>query len=91
MKDWTDSVLGGMLEKIITREHYLVGEIAKETLGAFTNERLIQFIEDKAGNSLQWIRINGSIIGAAAGLIVFLFTTLLYGPYVAPLIRALFS
>ncbi len=90
MKEWTDNVLGGMLEKIITKEHYLVGEIAKETLEAFTNERLIQFIEDKAGNDLQWIRINGSIAGASAGLLVFLFTTHLYGPYVAPLIRSIF-
>ncbi|NTV89614.1 MAG: DUF445 domain-containing protein [Clostridiales bacterium] len=91
MKEWTDSILGGMLEKIITREHYLVGEIARETLEAFTNERLVKFIEDKAGNDLQWIRINGSIVGASAGLIVFLFTTLVYGPYVVPLIRSIFG
>jgi uncharacterized membrane-anchored protein YjiN (DUF445 family) len=89
MKKWTDNVLAGMLEKIITKEHYLIGEIARETLEAFTNERLVQFIEDKAGNDLQWIRINGSIVGAAAGLCVFLFTTLFYGPYIAPLIRSI--
>jgi len=88
---YIDSVFGDMLEKIITREHYLIREITRETLESFSNDRLVRFIEEKAGNSLQWIRINGSIVGAAAGLLVFLFTSLVYDPYVVPVIQSLFN
>lgn len=89
MKQWVDDLLMNMLEKIIRNEHHIIGEIVAETLGSFTDERLVQFIEDKAGNDLQWIRINGSIVGAAAGALLYLFTNLLYGPFVVPLIHRL--
>lgn len=87
---WLDEALKNMLEKIIRNEHHMIGEVVSETLEAFTNERLVRFIEEKAGNDLQWIRINGSIVGAAAGVMLYLFTNLFYGPYVVPLIHSLF-
>jgi uncharacterized membrane-anchored protein YjiN (DUF445 family) len=89
MREWIDNILKEMLEKIIRSEHYLIGEIVKETLKAFTNDRLNQFIEDKVGDDLQWIRINGSIVGASAGLLIYLFTSLVYNPYVVPVIHSL--
>lgn len=89
MHQWIDNILKEMLEKIIRSEHHLIGEIVKETMEAFTNERLNQFIEEKVGNDLQWIRINGSIVGASAGLLIYLFTNLVYSPYVVPVIHQL--
>ena len=89
MKQWVDDMLKNMLEKIIKNEHHLIGEVVSETLESFTNERLVRFIEEKAGNDLQWIRINGSIVGAVAGVLLYLFTNLFYGPYVVPLIHRL--
>ncbi|NJD04545.1 MAG: DUF445 domain-containing protein [Ruminiclostridium sp.] len=89
MRAWIDNILKEMLEKIIRSEHYLIGEIVKETLEAFTNERLNQFIEEKVGDDLQWIRINGSIVGASAGMLIYLFTNLVYSPYVVPVIQRL--
>lgn len=87
IKKSTEDMLKIMLQKVIVSEHHLIGEIAKETLGAFSNEKLIDFINDKVGNDLQWIRINGSIVGAVAGIIIYLFTHLLFNPYVLPLIQ----
>lgn len=89
MREWIDGILKIMLEKIIRNEHHLIGEIVKETLESFTNERLNRFVEEKAGNDLQWIRINGSIVGAAAGILIYLFINLFYSPYVVPLIQGL--
>lgn len=91
MREWVDDILKTMLEKVIRNEHYLIAEITTETLKSFTNERLNRFIEDKVGDDLQWIRINGSIVGAAAGLLIYLFTNLFYDPYVVPLIHGLFG
>lgn len=89
MREWIDGILREMLEKIIRSEHYLIGEIVKETLDTFTNERLNQFIEEKVGDDLQWIRINGSIVGACAGILIYLFANLVYTPYVVPVIHRL--
>lgn len=89
IKKSTEEMLKIMLQKVIISEHHLIGEIAKETLGAFSNEKLIEFVNDKVGDDLQWIRINGSIVGAVAGIIIYLFTHLLYNPYLLPLIQKL--
>jgi uncharacterized membrane-anchored protein YjiN (DUF445 family) len=86
-RKWIDEILRSALIRIIKMEHYLVGEIARETLEAFTDNKLNKFIEDKVGNDLQWIRINGSLVGGAAGLLLFLFLRLLYDPYVLPLVH----
>lgn len=82
----TEDMLGAVLQKVIINEHHLIGEIAKDTLGAFSDEKLNRFFDDKVGNDLQWIRINGSIVGAAAGVAIYLFEHLLYNPYILPLI-----
>jgi len=82
----TEDMLGTIMQRVIINEHHLIGEIAKDTLGAFSNEKLNKFFDDKVGNDLQWIRINGSIVGAAAGIIIYLFEHLLYAPYIMPFI-----
>lgn len=89
IRDATEDMLGTVLQKVIINEHHLIGEIAKDTLGAFSNEKLNRFFDDKVGNDLQWIRINGSIVGATAGVIIYLFVNLLYNPYILPFIGRL--
>lgn len=71
---------------IIQKEHDVIGAMVKETLVAYTDEDLNQFIEEKAGNDLQWIRINGSMIGGVVGIFLFLFLDLVYDPYLLPTI-----
>ena len=77
--------LRSVLCNIIEFNQTIIGDIARDALSELTNEDLIHFIEDKAGNDLQWIRINGSIIGGLVGVILFLFLRLVYDPYVVPL------
>ena len=85
----TEDMLATVLQCVIINEHHLIGEITKDTLGAFSNEKLNKFFDDKVGNDLQWIRINGSIVGSAAGIIIYLFVNLLYNPYIMPFIGQL--
>jgi uncharacterized membrane-anchored protein YjiN (DUF445 family) len=90
--------LRGNLEKfikksisiIIEKEHSVIGKIVRDTLDSFSDDNLNKFIEDRAGNDLQWIRINGSIVGGLVGLILFLFLNYFYDPLVVPMIRNLF-
>ena len=83
-----DSFLADAICKMIQNEHDLIGGIVKETLRAYTDRDLNQFVEDKAGNDLQWIRINGSMIGGIVGLILFLLLEFVYDPYIMPVLTA---
>jgi uncharacterized membrane-anchored protein YjiN (DUF445 family) len=59
------------LEKQIEYHHDAIGRLVREGLNPLTNEMLVELIEDKAGNDLQMIRINGSIVGGLAGMLIY--------------------
>lgn len=75
-----NSFLVDTICRVIQNEHDLIGGMVRETLAAYTDQDLNRFIEEKAGNDLQWIRINGSMIGGVVGLFLFLFIEFVYDP-----------
>ncbi|MBC9783596.1 DUF445 domain-containing protein [Heliobacterium chlorum] len=88
LQDQLESQIKDTLCSIIEREHKLVGQIVYEVLRSFTNDDLNRFIEEKAGNDLQWIRINGSVVGSLVGAMLFLLLEFVYQPLIVPLIRS---
>lgn len=72
---------------LVEKEHKVVGGVVRHALQEFNDARLVQFIEEKAGDDLQWIRINGSLVGGGIGGLVYLFLTFVYQPWVVPWIR----
>ncbi|GAB6153167.1 DUF445 domain-containing protein [Desulfosporosinus burensis] len=82
-----NAFIADTLCRVIKNEHDLIGNIVRETLATYTDQDLNQFIEDKAGNDLQWIRINGSMIGGVVGLILFLFLKFIYDPILSSLMN----
>lgn len=76
--------------KLINSKHYVIGKMVRDTLDEFDNSKLNAFIDDKVGDDLQWIRINGSVVGSFAGLVIFLIVYFIYNPYIAPFIRGIF-
>ena len=50
----------------------LVGVIVTNVLGRLTDEQLNRLVYDKVEPDLLWIRMNGSIVGSAIGLVLFL-------------------
>ncbi|WP_042331690.1 DUF445 domain-containing protein [Desulfosporosinus orientis] len=73
-----------LLCRVMKNEHDVIGNMVRETLEAYTDEDLNQFVQDKAGNDLQWIRINGSMIGGIVGFVLFIFLEFIYNPLVVP-------
>lgn len=73
------------VRQVVETEHAVIGRIVRKTLGTFTEERLVRFIESKVDTDLQRIRLNGAFIGAAVGALIFGF---LHGVY-APLLELL--
>ncbi|SDO87641.1 Uncharacterized membrane-anchored protein YjiN, DUF445 family [Paenibacillus sp. yr247] len=78
MKDWLEEYAQQFLRKVIEMEHHLIGQIVRETLTSFTKDRLVSFVQEKVGEDLQRIRINGSLVGGFIGGILFLFLHLIY-------------
>ncbi|MGC8502009.1 DUF445 family protein [Desulfurella sp.] len=58
------------LNYIMRQNHHLIGETVKKYLSNLKQEQLISQIESKVGNDLQYIRINGSIVGSIVGFII---------------------
>ncbi len=67
-----DEGVKGFLEKQIKNHHNAIGRLVREGLDPLTNDKLVALIEDKAGNDLQMIRINGAVVGGLAGIMIFL-------------------
>ncbi|HWQ61480.1 MAG TPA: DUF445 family protein, partial [Negativicutes bacterium] len=89
MQDWVEEQLQTALSRFIDNEHDLVASVVRDALARLSDRDLNRFIEDKAGEDLAWIRINGSVVGGVVGLLLFLFLHYLYDPYVVPLIHTL--
>jgi uncharacterized membrane-anchored protein YjiN (DUF445 family) len=68
------------ISRVIDQEHHLIAAIATDTMSEFTEERLNSFIEDHVIQDLTRIRINGSLIGAAIGLVIYACLQWLYTP-----------
>lgn len=65
---------------LIAHEHVLIGKIVRSTLDTFSEERLVEFIEDKVEVDLQRIRVNGALIGAAIGALLYGVLYMVYTP-----------
>ena len=54
-------------------------DVIQETIHRWDGRQAADTMELYAGKDLQFIRINGSIIGALAGLVIFTLATALFG------------
>ena len=68
LKNQAEDYVKMLIMKVVEQEHTLIGKIARRALNKLSDEDLNQFIEDKAGEDLDWIRINGVIIGGLVGM-----------------------
>lgn len=69
------SELNGMCYQLTARgalqAQELLGSIVSDVLGTMTDKQINRLVYDKAEPDLLWIRMNGSIVGAAIGLVIF--------------------
>ena len=76
MVDRLEAFLDAQLGILIDRHHKDIGRLVRSNLDQFDTDTLIRLIEDKVGNDLQWIRVNGAICGFVVGLCLFGFKAL---------------
>lgn len=73
----------------IKKNKSFISSVVTDTMGKFDDKKLNEFIESKFGDDLQWIRINGSVLGAIIGGIMFIVLKFVYDPVFSPIIRKL--
>ena len=66
---------------VLEQGYDLIETIIRQVLGGLSTEKFIYFIESKVEDDLSWIRINGAIVGAIAGLLVWTFLEYVYMPF----------
>ena len=89
IREWLDDQMRRACNVILENEHSLIGVAVRDVLTGFDKKRFNDFLETKVGEDLAWIRINGAIVGGSIGLVVFLFLSCVYQPYVVPALRSL--
>jgi hypothetical protein len=58
--------------QLIEQHHALVGKLVEEQMNRLSDERLSELIEDKVGEDLNWIRLNGTFVGGLVGVLLYL-------------------
>ncbi|MDA8335161.1 MAG: DUF445 domain-containing protein [Peptococcaceae bacterium] len=75
-KDRLDRWLKTELIRLVEKYHGLIGDTVRENLEGLNVESFVSSVEDRVGDDLQWIRINGTVVGALVGVALYLVTHL---------------
>jgi len=67
------------LTTFIERNHSYIGKLVRSKLEEFDEQQLIELVEEKAGKDLQYIRLNGTLVGSLIGVLLYLVQTLIGG------------
>jgi uncharacterized membrane-anchored protein YjiN (DUF445 family) len=82
--DWLNDQILRTIPLIVVEHRDAVGEFIARQVNAWPEEKLVQELERNIGVDLQHIRINGTLVGGAAGLLIFTLTRLLANGQVHP-------
>jgi len=58
------------INPIVEKYHHEIGNLVSNSLSKLSDNELVDQIESKVGNDLQFIRLNGAIVGGCIGLII---------------------
>lgn len=60
------------IEQELREHHAVIADLIRERINEFSDDALIDFVENKVEDDLQMIRINGAIVGSLVGMGLFL-------------------
>jgi len=62
-----DSWMRQVVAEMVERHHGVIGEMVESSMTRLSDEELTQQVQDKVGEDLQMIRVNGAVIGGVVG------------------------
>ncbi len=81
LRNRIEKTLHDIGDYVLEQGYDLIETIIRQVLGGLSTDKFIYFIESKVDDDLSWIRINGAIVGAVAGLLVSTFLEYVYMPF----------
>lgn len=79
MRQWINDQIEEVAPPVIERYRGQVGDYIAERVEAWNTDELVEQLEKNVGRDLQFIRINGTLVGGLVGLIIHTVTQLLVG------------
>ncbi len=58
----------GTAVDLVRRNHHQIGVTIRENLEGLTDDQLVEQIESRVGADLQFIRLNGAVVGGLVGV-----------------------
>jgi uncharacterized membrane-anchored protein YjiN (DUF445 family) len=58
--------------QLVEQHHSLIGALVEEQLNRLSDKNLTDLIQEKVGEDLNWIRLNGSFVGGLVGVALYL-------------------
>ncbi|MBI3784325.1 MAG: DUF445 family protein [Deltaproteobacteria bacterium] len=65
-----DEWIRSTASELLRRHHDQIGLTVRENLEALETSALVAQIEDRVGNDLQFIRLNGALVGGIIGILL---------------------
>ncbi|OAB41060.1 DUF445 domain-containing protein [Paenibacillus antarcticus] len=69
VQKWEQGILS-LIVNIVENNYYRLGLLVKDNLDQMDDQTLVRMLEDKVGNDLQWIRVNGALCGFIIGILL---------------------
>ncbi len=77
LQDKFDKLIKNMIENLLEESHGQIPGMIRDKLNEYSDDDLTKFVEGKVADDLQMIRINGSVCGAAVGIILYIITVII--------------
>ena len=65
-----DTWLRSTITHLVTKYHHELGAMVRSSLSKLDDKGIMLQIKDRVGNDLQYIRLNGAVVGGLVGLII---------------------
>jgi uncharacterized membrane-anchored protein YjiN (DUF445 family) len=77
VRDWIDEQILSALPSLVEEHRAKFGRFIEDQILSWQEQKLVAELERHIGPDLQYIRINGTVVGALAGLAIAALTQLL--------------
>ncbi|HSI78821.1 MAG TPA: DUF445 domain-containing protein [Lunatimonas sp.] len=65
-----DNWIKNTLTQLVDKYHPEIGNMVRTSLGKLDDKGMMEQIKDKVGDDLQYIRLNGAVVGGLVGLVI---------------------
>ena len=71
MRQWINETIERMATKLVEQHRQKAGKFIADQVGAWDDRHMVRQVELNIGKDLQYIRINGTLVGGLVGLLIF--------------------